>query len=302
MKTIDLNEDNAFSFREILDDDWAENIRRQAFHGLIIQDDEGKAAAGMIWELIQEKESALRSQIHWIAVRSTEAGTTLFNAYDRRIGRTQAQSTFASVYIKKNSTEYETLKAAGFAMKLTEGNHVTVRLSELSEMQMLKSKTLSDDVKSLREIDTDAYYDMVAKLSQSGRARLCRDIEQLPKSWFENDISCCYEKDGKITGMMLFHATPSGKLELKLMYASAKEKKQMGVMLAMMIRHMYVNAQMIYSMKTEIIVDRHNESALVLSEKLFPRGFGRPVYVGERKEKPAPIKRELTDIERYLLI
>ena len=41
MKTIDLNEDNAFSFREILDDDWAENIRRQAFHGLIIQDDEG---------------------------------------------------------------------------------------------------------------------------------------------------------------------------------------------------------------------------------------------------------------------
>jgi hypothetical protein len=41
-------------------------------------------------------------------------------------------------------------------------------------------------------------------------------------------------------------------------------------------------------------VERHNETALFISERLFPRGFGRPVYVGERKEEPV-IKPEETD-------
>jgi hypothetical protein len=39
-----------------------------------------------------------------------------------------------------------------------------------------------------------------------------------------------------------------------------------------------------YPEKTEIVVDRHNNAAFLLAEKIFPRGFGKPVYVGTRKE------------------
>ena len=39
-----------------------------------------------------------------------------------------------------------------------------------------------------------------------------------------------------------------------------------------------------YPGDTHVMLDRHNESSFLLSEKLFPRGFGVPVYAGSREE------------------
>ena len=100
--------------------------------------------------------------------------------------------------------------------------------------------------------------------------------------------------------MLLFHRMPSGKLAIKLMYAFAKDQKQVGLILTMMIRQMVITAEELYPEDTVILVERHNAAAMALSERLFPRGFGRPVYVGERQEDPG--KSELTDIDRYLMM
>ncbi|MCR5098207.1 MAG: hypothetical protein K6B14_04590 [Lachnospiraceae bacterium] len=54
--------------------------------------------------------------------------------------------------------------------------------------------------------------------------------------------------------------------------------------LPLMIYQAVKSAQEKYDPDTPVIVDRHNDASLALGEKLFPTGFGIPVYMGERKE------------------
>ena len=302
MKIIDLNEDNEKSFGEILEDDWTENIERLNYYGLVVADDENTPLAGMIWELVQYGEAPIEAHIRHIAVKTPEAGALLFSGYDKRIAKSRVQRSVASVYIKKQSPAYEALNTAGFHLKLTEGDHITLGLGELLDMPLLKTKTVAGEVKPLYEIDPETFHTFAEKLVKTGKAGLCRDLESLPMEWFENDISCYYESKGEIKGMLLFHPMPSGKLALKLLYASAKVKKEMGLILTMMIRYMVITAEIMYSKNTRIVAERYNEFAMAFSEKLFPRSIGRPAYVGERKETPPPPKYEKTDIERYLMI
>ena len=57
-----------------------------------------------------------------------------------------------------------------------------------------------------------------------------------------------------------------------------------GKILPQMMKFSVLTALEEYSDETEIWIDRHNYASLALSEKLFPRGFGTPVYIGSRPE------------------
>ena len=57
-----------------------------------------------------------------------------------------------------------------------------------------------------------------------------------------------------------------------------------GKIIPQMMKQSVTSAEEIYSPDTEVWIDRHNYASLALSEKLFPRGFGTPVYVGSRQE------------------
>ncbi len=55
-------------------------------------------------------------------------------------------------------------------------------------------------------------------------------------------------------------------------------------LLPQMIKQAVESAYESYEPDTRIIINRHDYASLALGERLFPRGFGIPVYVGERKE------------------
>ncbi len=82
--------------------------------------------------------------------------------------------------------------------------------------------------------------------------------------------------------MLLFHKHPSGALEIILMSAIGNGAKNI---LPQMMCLALGNIRDIYSEDTQLWIDRHNYAALALSEKLFPSGFGVPVYMGSRKER-----------------
>ena len=114
-----------------------------------------------------------------------------------------------------------------------------------------------------------------------GKYGLCEDLAYLPRSYFENDISCYSEMDGDINGIFLFHKKPSGGLLVVIMAALGSD---FGKILPQMIKFSVTSAMENYPGETEVLIDRHNYASLALSEKLFPRGFGLPVYVGSRQE------------------
>jgi hypothetical protein len=76
------------------------------------------------------------------------------------------------------------------------------------------------------------------------------------KNYFMSDVSCFQESDGQINSMLLFHERPSGALAIQLMAFIGKD-------------NMKSLPQMLYH---------------ALTEKLFPNGFGIPIFGGSRKE------------------
>ena len=113
----------------------------------------------------------------------------------------------------------------------------------------------------------------------------CEDISYLPRNYFDSDLSCYYEEQDSIQGMLLFHKTPSGHLELALLRAMPKKSKEMPQILLQLMAYCAGQMESLYPGDAIVAVNRHDQSSLLLTEKLFPRGFGRPVYSGSRKEK-----------------
>ncbi len=126
------------------------------------------------------------------------------------------------------------------------------------------------------------FADIVEELTQKGLYGICQDLAYLPRLYFENNISCYVEGKGKIGGMLLIHELPSGDLKVMLMATIGKENT---ALLPQMIKKAVETAVEQCNPKTKVIIDRHNYASLALSEKLFPEGFGIPVYSGERAEK-----------------
>ena len=111
---------------------------------------------------------------------------------------------------------------------------------------------------------------------------LCEDLEYLPRDYFDNDVSCYCEEDGMINGVLLVHEDALGELQIILMFAVGEDPQRIvGHLMSLAL----TNAKVIYKPQTKICIDRHNYAALALSEKLFPSGFGVPVYVGSRQER-----------------
>ncbi len=302
MRIIDLNEENISLFRDFLGEDLAENIERTFFRGIVVENEKEEALAGMMWELrSREAAEGLESHIIWIRAEDEEAGGELLLSYRERASKEGAVRSTAAVYTKKKSLEIQLLKKYGFPMKLTEGDHITVPLSELSRMPAMKGKTSPDKVKPFSAVSYRSYTDFVSRLIRVGKTGLCEDIGYLSMSWFEPQVSCFCEEDGRVNGAILFHKAPSGCLEIKLLFVFGDDAKERGTQLSLMMKQAVAAMERYYPPETRVIVERHNEASLLLSEKLFPRGFGRPVYVGERREEPAAGKGELDDLDRFLI-
>lgn len=107
------------------------------------------------------------------------------------------------------------------------------------------------------------------------------DIAYLPKDWYEQSVSCYTKTDGKVTGLLLVHACPSGILLPVLFYAVGADFKQN---LIGMLRYSIRKAAEVYPGETVIRIHRRNNNVKVLSSKFFPDKKGAPAIAGERME------------------
>ena len=182
----------------------------------------------------------------------------------------------------RDKTEKKVLQNAGFSVGLTEGDEIVARLSELEELGFLKALQMKEEIRPLRSMSRDGLSQTLRRIHASGYHGRSEDIELLPRLWFDQEVSCYLEQNGETIGLFLCHRLPSGRLVAELMAAISKQYTNL---LPYLIGHAVKSACKIYPPDTEIVIDRHNYALLALGEKLFPRSFGRPVYVGKREEE-----------------
>ena len=108
------------------------------------------------------------------------------------------------------------------------------------------------------------------------------DLAYLPKEWYEQSISCYTKTDGRVTGLLLVHACPSGLLVPILFFAVGADYK---VNLLEMLRFSISRAAELYPGNTMIRIHRRNAAVSALLKKFFPDKKGEQVTVGERMEE-----------------
>ncbi len=281
MNVVMLDEDNIEMYTEYLTPDVAENIGRTFYRGIVITDGDAPAA-GMVWEIRNMmKDDDTVSNIRYLKIEQDMAEGILFDKYKNSIARDGVVRSFFSLPAKTSGREKEALTSAGFDVKFMEGDIIKAALSEVVELSLVKKITPSDNIRSLKTITQRGFSVGIRQFAAKGLCGHCEDIMYLSRSFFEKDISCYSEVDGQMNGILLIHKNPSGALVVTVMAAIGNDY---GKILPQLISYAVSRAGDFYSHDTEVVIDRHNYASLALSEKLFPRGFGIPVYVGSREE------------------
>ena len=205
-------------------------------------------------------------------------GLTLYN--DKQFSLIDKYRKVA-IFLSGYKNEKEALKAAGFSAKLSEGDNIIVKLSELSAMPIMKSRKIPHNIGTISELTLRKFRKGISKAISRGRKGLCEDLSYLSMGWFEGDVSCYSMDEDEISGFLLFHKLPSEMLSIQLMIGldNNYDKNLLG-----MVRKFIVSMEEKYPPETKIVLNRHNSASLQLAEKLLPRGFGIPVYAGNREE------------------
>ena len=283
---IDVNEENLESYQGYLAEDLAENIGRTYYRGLVATDEsDGSPVSGMVWMLKNvEKDADNESEIIWVRCDDKEAFNSMIKEYGERAKAEGVVRSTAFIPVKDGKEMKALLIENGFNMRLSESNVILVKLSELIEMPMMKrmeKMTIPENIVPLNQLTMRTFRKGVARSVSQGRYGLCDDLSELGILWFEDDVSCVSTVDSAINGFFLFHKRPSGVLAVQLLICLDKSFK---TTLPYMMRRFVTAMQEKYDPDTLVELDRHNEQALLLTEKLLPRGFGIPIYAGSRNE------------------
>ena len=283
MSLIYLTEENAREYENYLTPDVAENFERQYFRGILVQKDDGEdLLAGIVFELIGAEESKpTEAAIRWLKVDDEEAARTLFSSYKEQIEKDDGKLSTFVIPVENCQMEKKALKEAGFVVKLTEGDDIIVTLEEMLGLPIMNNRKVPDSIVPLHQMTARIFRQAISKSVTMGRKGVCDDLSSLPLSWFDQDVSCFSEHDGVVDGLLLFHKLPSDMLTIQLMVAMSENPQP--IILGMM--RQFINSfEETYGPDMKVVLNRHNQTSLVLTEKLLPRGFGIPVYKGSRNE------------------
>ena len=281
MYIVSLDEENIEVYEDYITPDVAENIGRTFYRGLIVDSEYGPLA-GMVWEVKNMMgDDDNESNICFLRIDDDDARELLLDEYKILIEEDEVTRSNFSLPARSTQREIQALENAGFTVKFMEGDLIKCRLSEIKELKFIQKVVPSENIHELKTMTQRGFNSAARAFMSHGLYGICEDLSYLPRSYFENDISCYSEMDGEVNGIFLFHKNPSGGLMVVVMAAIGND---FGKILPQMIKYSVTCCEEYYPDDTEVWIDRHNYASLALSEKLFPRGFGIPVYIGSREE------------------
>ncbi|MCR5404957.1 MAG: hypothetical protein K6E91_14230 [Butyrivibrio sp.] len=133
----------------------------------------------------------------------------------------------------------------------------------------------------MEELTARQFRKTIQKCIDFGRKGLLEDIDYLSMKWYDTAISSCVLSNGDIMGLLLFKRHALGMISLKLI-AGFGQGAQLNI--AAMMKASVIRASEEYSPETKVVLRRHTDATILLTEKLFPTTIGYPVYRGERAE------------------
>ena len=282
MDTILITEDNLVDFEDILPADVAENIGRDIYGGMVLCEDDERAAA--VWEInhLEDATKPVTSRLFWLFSKKRQDLESLFSMYGLFVN---------SMMIRKSTVDLPKAEAEGvekalldaeFEVTEREGSDLVVTVGDLAKLDVVKKTKLPPNLYPFDKLMSRPYRSGIMNCIFRTKREILEDLSNLPMEWFDPELSCYVQTDDRVTGFLLVHKLPSGRLRVEFMSAIGPDAR---IDLVYMVRYSIMNAVKSYPKDTQVILPRRDLAAQKLVEYFFPGMRGEAHIFGEREEK-----------------
>ena len=280
MELIRLNEDSLFEYEDVIAPDAVDCIGRQFHSGLAVTDGkkDPELLAYMVWEYIRRKDASdNEAVIIKFFSKDEKAGRMLAAAFDEELSKERVKR--CTFYFEKEDADAASvLSEAGFVTETREGPTTMVSLSDCASLSVAKSKT-PDYVVPIEDLMIRQFRNGIDLCVRNGRRGIFSDLEYLPMSWFDEEISGCVFQDDEVKGFLLVTYTAGGELVPALLFDFETDAtKNLLHMIAFTIRA----AVKKYPPDTRVLLVNNSEMSEALIKKLFPMAKPYEILFGER--------------------
>lgn len=278
MAIVDINEDNMGKYSDLLGT-FADCIGREYYHAICSEEDED-VGGYLLWQLIDADEEAdTRSEIKAFYCTDAGAAAEMLEVYNARVKKLKVVSTYFELPYDTASEYASAFEAAGFSVEAAEGQTITVTIADVEKLPMAKKK-VPDYIMSVSSLMVRSFRKGITNCLFHGcTGGLLPDVSFLPISWYEPEISCYVETDGKPNGFLLVHRNSNDVLEVQMLFAFGPDYV---LNIAQMVAFAMGAAIAQYSPQTQIRLRRHNKASAALTAKLFPGVHGEQVLRGKK--------------------
>ena len=284
MDTKIITENNIKEYEGVIPADVAENIPRNTFCGICVHNEDENVAAAMVFELKNSRDvnKDTTSRISWFTAEDSDSGEMLFLQYGTMMKYEEPKKSL--VELKKEGSGFSSgiLRNTGFSLSEKESEEVFVTVKDFSELSILRKTKVPPYVIPIGTLSERDFRRGLLNCIFHTTRELTEDLGALPMKWFDADLSCCIETDGRINGYLLIHELPSGSLQVELLSAYGPDAK---ADLIHMIRFSILRAVRLYPLDTKVIIPRHDDNSRKLTSYFFPEAKGELCVYGERDER-----------------
>ena len=279
MAVIDITEDNIGRYGSLLGS-FADSVGREYYDAICVEEG-GNVLSYMLWQLIDADEEAdTKSEIKGFYCTDNMAAAEMLEVYNTRVSNAKVVSTYFEFPYETVSAYSSAFEAAGFSVEEAEGQTITVTVRELERHPIAKRK-MPEYIMPVSNLMVRSFRKGITNCMFRGcTGGLLPDVSHLPISWYEPEISCYVETDGKPNGFLLVHKDKDSILEVQMLFASGPDYV---LNVAQMTGFAMAAALTLYSSETRIKIRRHNKATAALAAKLFPGKKGERVLRGIKK-------------------
>lgn len=279
---VDIMDVDESKYKSLLDDDIIENIDRKFYNGLLCRESSGKKPnGGIIWE---EQNSEFKkdtiSEIVYFDAPDEDTAAELLKEYTTLVSEDNVKKTcFELKGVDDNLKKF--LTDHGFTIEERESRYISITLQEALDSRFMESDKYPGRIVPVSELSLMQFRQWVSYCFANGECGIYDDLDNVPKDWFDEDISCCCVDHNRILGMFLLHRTPSGLLTPVLLFSTGHISR---MTVLHMLRFAIKTASKKYPTDTLIRINKYKERTRRIMDALFPENKGDIVLTGVRKE------------------
>ncbi len=280
MELIEINDENAEEFAELINEDMQEDLARTFFRGIGAKDDAGDTKGAIVYELKgSESENDTLSRVHMFEASDEETKKLIMKEYKNNISDEDVTGSF---YESSEAGFANDLKSCGFSMQESESLDIIVSTDDIRKvLSALNIKKMPSHIMSLSKASVMQYRGFIKNCLFKGQKGLLEDLAYLPMKWFEREVSSVAVTDDKVDGALLIRKAPSGMLYVGLYVAFGPDyKKNLALLMANSAQKIVEQ----YPDGTQVLIRRHNDMVRKLTDKIFAGIKGATVFKGERAE------------------